>query len=49
MPRWPRHTDQPGDLLREIFERFGADAYLHDDRLSVHGQDRLSAIDVDLH
>lgn len=49
IPHWPRLTTQPGDVIREILVRMGADARIFDGVLTVHGPDRLAGIDIDLH
>jgi 3-phosphoshikimate 1-carboxyvinyltransferase len=47
--RWPHSTTQPGDRLRSILGLFGAKVDRVGDGLRVIGQDRISAVDVDLH
>ncbi|NNH69673.1 3-phosphoshikimate 1-carboxyvinyltransferase [Nocardia uniformis] len=49
IPHWPRITTQPGDVIREILVRMGAEARIFDGVLTVHGPDRLAGIDIDLH
>lgn len=49
IPHWPRLTTQPGDVIREILVRMGAEARFTDSVLTVHGPDRLAGIDIDLH
>ncbi|WP_454195583.1 3-phosphoshikimate 1-carboxyvinyltransferase [Nocardia sp. Marseille-Q1738] len=49
IPHWPRLTAQPGDVIREILVRMGAEARIFDGVLTVHGPDRLAGIDIDLH
>jgi len=49
VPNWPSHTHQPGDQVRDIFERFGAEVRLVGDELTVQGVDALHGVDVDLH
>jgi 3-phosphoshikimate 1-carboxyvinyltransferase len=49
IPHWPRFTTQPGDVIREILVRMGAEARIFDGILTVHGPDRLAGIDIDLH
>ncbi|KAJ1684427.1 hypothetical protein LUZ63_020182 [Rhynchospora breviuscula] len=46
---WPRATTQPGDVLRDLLARMGADVRLDDDGLTVAGTGTLRGIDVDLH
>ncbi|MGQ4599285.1 3-phosphoshikimate 1-carboxyvinyltransferase [Nocardia sp. R6R-6] len=49
IPHWPRLTTQPGDVIREILVRMGAEARVFDSVLTVHGPERLAGIDIDLH
>ena len=49
IPHWPRLTTQPGDVIREILVRMGAEARKFDGVLTVQGPDRLAGIDIDLH
>lgn len=49
VPGWPLRTYQPGDRIREILERFGAEVRWQNGELRVHGTDHLHGIDVDLH
>ncbi|WP_282780992.1 MULTISPECIES: 3-phosphoshikimate 1-carboxyvinyltransferase [unclassified Nocardia] len=49
IPHWPRLTTQPGDVIREILVRMGAEARFYDSTLIVRGPDRLAGIDIDLH
>ncbi|QIS15200.1 3-phosphoshikimate 1-carboxyvinyltransferase [Nocardia arthritidis] len=49
IPHWPRITTQPGDVIREILVRMGAEARIFDGVLTVRGPDRLAGIDIDLH
>ncbi|HEY5821878.1 MAG TPA: 3-phosphoshikimate 1-carboxyvinyltransferase [Propionibacteriaceae bacterium] len=49
IPRWPATTHQPGDHVREMLERFGAEVHLDADGLTVHGTDHLHGVDLDLH
>jgi 3-phosphoshikimate 1-carboxyvinyltransferase len=48
VPDWPTHTTQPGDQLREIFTRFGADVSLSSSGLTVGGTGELNGVDLDL-
>jgi 3-phosphoshikimate 1-carboxyvinyltransferase len=48
VPNWPEHSRQPGDRLREILKRFGAEVSLHEGNLRVHGTDHLHGVDLDL-
>lgn len=45
---WPADSLQPGEHLREIFTRFGAEVRQDDHGLTVHGTDRLEEVDLDL-
>jgi 3-phosphoshikimate 1-carboxyvinyltransferase len=45
---WPAQTTQPGDQLREIFTRFGAEVTRTDDGLTVRGTGRVQGVDLDL-
>ncbi|TDP42166.1 3-phosphoshikimate 1-carboxyvinyltransferase [Nocardia ignorata] len=49
VPMWPRGTTQPGDVIREILVRMGAEARVFDGILTVRGPERLAGIDIDLH
>ncbi|MFI6868761.1 3-phosphoshikimate 1-carboxyvinyltransferase [Nocardia sp. NPDC050406] len=49
IPHWPRYTTQPGDVIREILVRMGAEATFYDSVLTVRGPERLAGIDIDLH
>ncbi|MDJ0395189.1 3-phosphoshikimate 1-carboxyvinyltransferase [Rhodococcus sp. G-MC3] len=49
VPNWPSTTTQPGDAVREILSRMGADVQLIDGTLVVRGPDTLRGIDIDLH
>jgi 3-phosphoshikimate 1-carboxyvinyltransferase len=46
---WPASTTQPGDRLREIFDRFGAEVSLTGAGLTVSGTGDLRGVDLDLH
>ena len=45
---WPAQTTQPGDQLRYIFTRFGAEVSRTDDGLTVRGTGRVQGVDLDL-
>jgi len=45
---WPEQTTQPGDHLRDIFTRFGAEVSRTDDGLTVRGTGRVQGCDLDL-
>lgn len=49
VPDWPQHTTQPGDDIRDVFERQGATCTLDRDGLTVVGPARVAGIDIDLH
>jgi 3-phosphoshikimate 1-carboxyvinyltransferase len=46
---WPERTTQPGDQLRDIFERFGAEVSRSAEGLTVTGTGDLQGVDLDLH
>ena len=48
VPHWPATTLQPGDQLRDILARFGAEVERSETGLSVAGTDRLWGVDLDL-
>jgi 3-phosphoshikimate 1-carboxyvinyltransferase len=48
VPGWPQYTTQAGDLLRDLFDRMGADVSLDRDGLTVTGTGELFGIDADL-
>jgi 3-phosphoshikimate 1-carboxyvinyltransferase len=45
---WPSQTTQPGDQLRDIFTRFGAQVTQSADGLTVRGTGRVAGVDLDL-
>ncbi|WP_067675980.1 3-phosphoshikimate 1-carboxyvinyltransferase [Nocardia miyunensis] len=49
IPHWPQLTTQPGDVIREILVRMGAEVRRAHGKLVVRGPDRLAGIDIDLH
>jgi 3-phosphoshikimate 1-carboxyvinyltransferase len=49
VPGWPEHTTQPGDAIRDILERMGAQVRRSAEGLTVTGSDELAPIDIDLH
>lgn len=49
VPFWPQTTTQPGDAIREILVRMGADVVLAESKLTVRGPKQLHGIDIDLH
>ena len=46
---WPKKTTQPGDQLREIFSKMGAQITFNDLGLNVKGTGEIIGIDIDLH
>ncbi|MFI5956583.1 3-phosphoshikimate 1-carboxyvinyltransferase [Cryptosporangium sp. NPDC051539] len=46
---WPARTTQPGDALRDLFTRMGAEVTLDVHGLTVAAGDRLLGLDADLH
>lgn len=46
---WPRETTQPGDSLRDILTRMGAEVSLTDAGLTVRGTGTIRGVDLDLH
>ena len=49
IPHWPTSTTQPGDALRDLLSRMGAEIALRADGLTVRGTGAIHGIDVDLH
>jgi 3-phosphoshikimate 1-carboxyvinyltransferase len=45
---WPAQTTQPGDQLRDIFTRFGAEVTRTEAGLTVRGTGRIQGCDLDL-
>jgi 3-phosphoshikimate 1-carboxyvinyltransferase len=48
VPGWPARTTQPGDAIRDILTKMGADVRLDSDGLTVTGPDELAPVDIDL-
>jgi 3-phosphoshikimate 1-carboxyvinyltransferase len=46
---WPKSTTQPGDQLREIFARMGAEISFTEQGLNIKGGEKIFGIDIDLH
>ena len=46
---WPKSTTQPGDQLRQILAKMGAEVALTDAGLTITGAHSISGIDIDLH
>lgn len=46
---WPTRTTQPGDQLRTILARMGADISMSDQGLTIEGTGYIHGIDIDLH
>ncbi|TDB86186.1 3-phosphoshikimate 1-carboxyvinyltransferase [Actinomadura sp. KC216] len=49
VPGWPAETTQPGDALRELLARMGAEVSLGPDGLTVRGTGTYQGLDADLH
>ncbi|WP_182049474.1 3-phosphoshikimate 1-carboxyvinyltransferase [Changpingibacter yushuensis] len=49
IPGWPLATQQPGNSLREIFTKMGADVVVANSKLTLHGPAHITALDMDLH
>jgi 3-phosphoshikimate 1-carboxyvinyltransferase len=49
VPRWPQHTTQAGDALRDLLAAMGADVSWSADGLAVRGTGAVHGIDADLH
>ncbi|WP_436492057.1 3-phosphoshikimate 1-carboxyvinyltransferase [Actinokineospora sp. HUAS TT18] len=45
---WPSATTQPGDAIRDILARMGAEVELADGALTVRGPATLSGVDIDM-
>jgi 3-phosphoshikimate 1-carboxyvinyltransferase len=48
VPDWPARSTQPGALLPDLLERFGATATMDDDGLTVRGTGTIRGVDLDL-
>jgi 3-phosphoshikimate 1-carboxyvinyltransferase len=48
IPDWPEHSTQPGAMLPELLDRFGAISRLDGRGLVVVGPERLNGTDLDL-
>ena len=48
VPSWPSNTIQPGDAIREILQRFGANVTIEGGSLRVQGTDHIHGVDLDL-
>lgn len=48
IPGWPARTTQPGDALRELLARMGAEVTLDEGGLTVRGTGSLDGLDADL-
>lgn len=46
---WPEHTTQPGDQLRAILARMGAEISMSDAGLTLKATGSIHGIDIDLH
>ena len=49
VPGWPRSTTQPGDALRDLLGRMGAEVSLDDTGLTLSGTGTITGLDADLH
>ena len=49
VPGWPAETTQPGDLIRNVFEKLGATSELGPDGLSAWTEGGLVGCDLDMH
>ena len=49
VPHWPASTTQPGDALRDILTRMGAEVEVADGVLVIEGTGAIHGIDIDLH
>ena len=48
IPGWPRHTTQPGDVLRALLTEMGATVSVDDTGLTLRGASTIRGVDVDL-
>ncbi len=48
VPHWPSQTNQPGDAIRDVLQRFGARVALRGGNLTVQGTNRIHGVDLDL-
>jgi len=46
---WPKQTTQPGDQLRAIFSKMGAQIAFTEEGLQVKGGGEIKGLDIDLH
>lgn len=46
---WPKQTAQPGDQLRSIFSKMGAEIEFVGTSLKISGSGKIHGIDIDLH
>lgn len=49
IPGWPRLTQQPGEVLREIFMAMGGSVELKNGKLTLSGPDAIRGLDMDMH
>ncbi|MGN6161570.1 MAG: 3-phosphoshikimate 1-carboxyvinyltransferase, partial [Marmoricola sp.] len=49
IPHWPATTTQPGDALRDLLRRMGAEISVTADGLTLQGSGHIHGIEVDLH
>ena len=48
VPNWPSRTNQPGDVIRDVLQKFGARVALRGGNLTVQGTNRIHGVDLDL-
>ncbi len=48
IPMWPSRTLQPGDVIRDVLQYFGARVGLQGNNLQVQGTDHIHGVDLDL-
>ena len=49
VPHWPTSTTQPGDALRDLLTRMGAEITLDADSLTIQGTGVIHGMEIDLH
>lgn len=49
VPGWPAETTQPGDLIRDVFEKLGSSSELGPDGLSAWTEGEIVGCDLDMH
>ena len=48
VPHWPSRTNQPGDAIRDVLQRFGRRVALQNGNLTVQGTYHIHGVDLDL-